>query len=391
MDIEYLHNKSQDESLDATPTDEAATDEAATREIARNTTLLQRFEPVIRFTRGEQFFPMDVAPYVEACSLWAQKPRQAPVCLVPHQQMTLARLGQFNEIFATENHTGASHSDAVYFLRFTEPLSALELTTELVRQHQADRDDDNVFRAGRGRLARVGYFSRFIDALFSLSLLTRGRVPGDAAAVSANHYRTLRETQEEYRYHGRVVRQGGRLVLQYWFFYFYNNWRTRFFGANDHEADWEMICVYLSASAVDKIIDAGEDLATAPLEPGWVAYASHDFHGDDLRRRWDDPEIEKVGEHPVIYAGAGSHASYFSPGEYITELALPFLLPLVQLSTRLQAFWHDRLRQYTGDELQVEQPPVTNIFHIPFVDYATWRWPGAGGQARRTSGVHHVS
>ena len=31
--------------------------------------LLRRFEPIIRYTRGEEFFPMDVARYVEACNL----------------------------------------------------------------------------------------------------------------------------------------------------------------------------------------------------------------------------------------------------------------------------------------------------------------------------------
>ena len=34
-----------------------------------------------------------------------------------------------------------------------------------------------------------------------------------------------------------------------------------------------------------------------------------------------------MGEHPVIYVGAGSHASYYAPGEYLTELTLPCLHP----------------------------------------------------------------
>ena len=58
-------------------------------------------------------------------------------------------------------------------------------------------------------------------------------------------------------------------------------------------------------------------LSTHPdgrLEPEWVAYACHDFSGDDLRRRWDDGEgLIRVGDHPVIFAGGGSHASYFKP------------------------------------------------------------------------------
>ena len=36
--------------------------------------LLQRYEPVLRYTKGEQFFPTDVERYVRACSLWAHHP-----------------------------------------------------------------------------------------------------------------------------------------------------------------------------------------------------------------------------------------------------------------------------------------------------------------------------
>ena len=74
------------------------------------------------------------------------------------------------------------------------------------------------------------------------------------------------------------MRQNGWIVLQYWFFYPFNNWRSGFFGANDHEADWEMICVYLA-----------QDELLGEIYPAWVAYASHDYQGDDLRRRWDEP------------------------------------------------------------------------------------------------------
>ena len=36
--------------------------------------LLRRFEPVIRFTKGEWFYPVDCEPYAEACSLWVKRP-----------------------------------------------------------------------------------------------------------------------------------------------------------------------------------------------------------------------------------------------------------------------------------------------------------------------------
>jgi hypothetical protein len=192
-----------------------------------------------------------------------------------------------------------------------------------------------------------------VDALFSLTLLARGRVPGDTAAAAALTYRRLLQQNERYCYYGRVARRNGWVALQYWFFYPFNNWRSGFYGVNDHEADWEMIYLYLSES------EAGE------VTPEWVAYASHDFSGDDLRRRWDDPEVEKVGEHPVIYAGAGSHASYFERGEYLAELELPFLAPLVRAVDRLQEFGRKALGQGRS-----ETDAEFNVFRVPFVDYA---------------------
>ena len=69
-------------------------------------------------------------------------------------------------------------------------------------------------------------------------------------------------------YYGRVLRQGGWIVLHYLFFYAMNNWRSGFHGTNDHEADWEQVFVYLYEPG-----DGG------PPVPWWVAYASHDFRG----------------------------------------------------------------------------------------------------------------
>jgi hypothetical protein len=40
-------------------------------------------------------------------------------------------------------------------------------------------------------------------------------------------------------YYGRVVREGGDTVCQYWFVCPFNDWRSTFHGVNDHEADWE--------------------------------------------------------------------------------------------------------------------------------------------------------
>ncbi len=310
--------------------------------------LLRRFEPVLRLTKGDRFFPMDVEAYVRACSLWVQRPGEEPVRVVPANKLTLETLPQ----------QPLDGSGAVHYLRFTDPQNLPEGESRGVgalreRAVRGLRETREVFRAGRGRLARVGYVSRFVDALYSIALLARGRVPGEAAGSAAITYQGLMEEREGYAYHGRVARQEGWTILQYWLFYPFNDWRSGFFGANDHEADWEKIHVYLAPAP------GGE------LRPEWVAYASHNYFGDNLRRRWDDPEVEKVGEHPVVYVAAGSHASYYAPGEYLTELDLPLPRPLARISRGARGFWRETLGQYVGGDAGEAAP-----FHIPFVDYA---------------------
>jgi hypothetical protein len=308
--------------------------------------LLRRFEPVVRYTKGERFFPIDVERYIAQCSLWVQRPNESPELLVPQGELTMEKL-----VMPRNDGFGA-----VYFLKFIDPLDVLELARYSLNEAVktiTHGESENVFHAGRGRLARVGILSRFLDALFSVTLLMRGRVTGDTAAAAALTYQRMQEEAPSYCYYGRVVRENGWLVLQYWFFYPFNNWRSGFFGVNDHEADWEMISVYCSQ---------GKD----QVQPQWLAYAVHDYFGDDLRRHWMDPEVEKVGDHPVVYAGAGSHASYFQPGEYLAETELPFLSPLVRLINRIRSVWANTLRQG-------ERSPNPNHLHhlrVPFVDYA---------------------
>ncbi len=91
----------------------------------------------------------------------------------------------------------------------------------------------------------------------------------------------------------------------------------------------------------------------------------------------------------MIYAGAGSHASYFAAGEYLTELELPFLSPLIRFFERQHDFWHRRLRQYVGPEAFPGQGAPSSIFRIPFVDYARGDGLSIGeGQEKEWSQPH---
>lgn len=304
---------------------------------ASDAELLRRFEPVICYTRGEQFFPTDVERYVKQCSLWAHYPDGRDELLIKQDDLSIEKLVEpRSAVFGT-----------VHYLRFIETLSLSEAAKVLSDQLRLRRLLKNRFHAGIGRLARGGLLPRVADALFSISFLLRGRVPAASAAAAELDYFHMRAKKDDNIYYGRVARQNNWVVLQYWFFYCYNSWRSGFGGVNDHESDWEMISIYLYE-------------ADGNLFPEWVAYASHDFHGDDLRRHWDDKsQLDLLDGHPVVYAGVGSHASYFRKGEYQAEVNLE-LPRWVQV---LRGNWNKLWTQVLGQE-------PADPFRIPFVDYA---------------------
>lgn len=303
--------------------------------------LLQQFEPIVRYTKGELFFPTGVDEYVKRAGLWMRTPEGEDQMLVPYGQLTLDRLAEFDE-------APAGHS--LYLNLVREPLSSLAY------QRWRSRQDRDVFQSA-GRLARVPLFFRIVDSFYDLTFLVRGQVPGGFTAAAEVRYRTILRKDLRWVYHGRVVRDGDWIVLQYLFFFTMNDWRSTFYGVNDHEADWEQVFVYVYEN------ERGQ------LEPRWVAYASHDFKGDDLRRRWDDPLLDKEGTHPVVYAGAGSHASYFERGEYLVGIEPEFLKPLEHFAQRVRHFWYEQLRMGQRSEAAATGSSRP-LLSIPHVDYA---------------------
>jgi hypothetical protein len=87
----------------------------------------------------------------------------------------------------------------------------------------------------------------------------------------------------------------GKLALQYWLFYTFNDFN------NLHEGDWEMIQLVFEAA------DVREALAE---EPAYVGYSQHE--GAE-RADWDDDKLELVdGRRPVVYPAVGSHANFYT-------------------------------------------------------------------------------
>jgi hypothetical protein len=300
--------------------------------------LLRRHEPIVRYTHGEFFFPMTADDYVAECDLWAVDGAGQRSLLVPAGQLAIDDLAAWT----------SRVPDQSLFLRFVqEPVSGVAVAQD------RNRSGRPRFSAP-SRLARVGIIARLIDAGFDLSLLVRGTVPGGTVAAAELKYAAIRARNPDFSYYGRVVRHAGWTVCQYLFFYAMNDWRSSFAGANDHEADWEQCFVFL------------EEHDDGSATPVWFARAAHDEVGADLRRRWDDALLQREGDHPIVFAGAGSHAAYVEPGEYLQ--AVPLRLPrrIQGAATALRQFWATTLGQGQGGAPGQASP----IAAVPFVDYA---------------------
>ena len=98
--------------------------------------------------------------------------------------------------------------------------------------------------------------------------------------------------------------QPGKLALQYWFFYVFNDFN------NKHEGDWEMIQLDFDAA------DAAEALGKEPTK---VGYSSHE--GAE-RAEWGDDKLQLVDQtHPVVYPSVGSHANKYGDALYLGSSA----------------------------------------------------------------------
>ena len=92
----------------------------------------------------------------------------------------------------------------------------------------------------------------------------------------------------------------GKLAVQYWFFYTFNDF------TNKHEGDWEMAQVDFDAATPERALKIG------PYEVDLAQHAGGE------RGAWDDdPKLSKDGTHPLEYLATGSHAGYFQRKLYL--------------------------------------------------------------------------
>jgi hypothetical protein len=97
--------------------------------------------------------------------------------------------------------------------------------------------------------------------------------------------------------HARKDAQG-RLWLQYWLFYYYNDYQLLGpLSGGNHEGDWELVQIRLNAAE----------------QPDQVVFSQHT---DAESKAWKD--APKSGSTPLVYVARGSHANYFGKGTHWT-------------------------------------------------------------------------
>lgn len=152
-----------------------------------------------------------------------------------------------------------------------------------------------------------------------------GRKPGDFVGDDRRLENTI-YTRICYQREGTQITGAW---LQYWFFYYYNDYPGT--DSGDHEGDWEMVQILVDGQA----------------RPRLAVYASHK---SGMVADWEtEGKIEKTGPgntRPIVYVALGSHASYFHARPCKTdfnfgkrELPKYRFIRLGSRSTRLWLSW----------------------------------------------------
>ena len=322
--------------------------------------LLKKYEPVLRFTKSERFFPMAVEPYLERCYLLPSGPQGAVEELLHLNEPVRTRIGKLHggEYFLRFVNDPLIDSDiwvgwgalsivaavAGWFVSGwtgVEIAALLSLIAAFIVFIQASPIRLRIFPATFATLlflalevAPVWFFLTphpfvsvqveylillplYLVVLFYLFVRTMKfifdhivpELPGVILDMVSNatetvarksyfQYAEMTEEERQPVYYGRVVRESEWTILQYHFFYAFNDWRLGANGINHHEGDWEMAAVYLKNE-----------------EPYALLMSQH---GTGAMELWKDIRCVKDENgngtsHPLLYAGLGSHAIYSKP------------------------------------------------------------------------------
>lgn len=180
----------------------------------------------------------------------------------------------------------------------------------------------------------------------------RAAAKGDAIGDPTREYREqARRLHAQPQYANRVyghavIDSAGDLWLQYWFFYFYNDYNLigRIIKAGLHEGDWEMVQICLGTDET----------------PRRAVYTQH---ANAEQRDWGEVDVVPGTERPFVYVARGSHAGYFEPGTHWT------------------GYWFDYA------DAKRRSPELT--LDVVDDDAEKWRWmfwPGSWGDTKKREG-----
>lgn len=273
--------------------------------------LVRTYEPVLHFSRDSQsheenFFPLAVEHYVSASHLCRRG--EGVVAKGPE----LATLGTMAPLASREYYLAYAAGELLtHAPSFQERLrhGGLALFTvegEVIPHLIVTSNESFSFAvedaglkaqelaAGAGDPGAISFSGGGQEAAAaSFRITDLPRLPTTIRDVALERYAPYLDFgayPPVYYYH--VTPNRGYLVIQYWFFYAYNDWGTSHGGVNDHEGDWEALFIFLQND-----------------KPAYVAFSAH--NGPPQLLAWDNPTLERVdGTHPIVRVGAGSHACY---------------------------------------------------------------------------------
>lgn len=178
-----------------------------------------------------------------------------------------------------------------------------------------------------------GYLLDVMSGLYNSDALRAKRKYRQA--VSRRARQAEAGAPRRYWYYGRVVREREWVILQYNYFYAFNDFRSTAGGMNNHEGDWECVHVILRGDAQANM---DSEAPRPKLNPFGVTYSQH-YHG--AFEFWEDVGKAKMPDgsdsnHPLVYAALGSHANYSRPE--IFPLSLQFSGTTQRMVHRLEEF-----------------------------------------------------
>ncbi len=280
--------------------------------------LLLKYEPVMRFHAGERFFPMSAILYLLFSTIWyipLESRKEEKIVDSPYKKQSTPGLFellrsrphvQLNTEVNPDDFESAPASDRyVRMQHIKRKISGFQPVRDNA-VNRARRILESRMRRFRSIWLNPGmpflHFSETI-APWDRRPLRHWFLPRGSDVEAGRKYDelTLQDGKRGACYYGRVVDQCGYRVVQYWFFYAFNDFRTAVRGTNNHEGDWERISIYLARE-------------NGQWQPRYADYSSH--HTNQAHP-WEEIECaDEAREHPVVYVGRGSHACYFARDTY---------------------------------------------------------------------------